>query len=133
MDLVQPYEGQDLLDARHRAPAGEGLCLVGLGRLDEIQLQLSEQAVVVIDQPEVHRDAFLHGRLRKAFGDASAVGRVGDVLADLGEVVLGLGMLDMGSELRTFSHQMHAAAEQVTGGAHGGGIDIGLREHPAAE
>ena len=29
--------------------------------------------------------------------------------------------------------QMHAAAEQVTGSAHVGGIDIGLREHAAAQ
>ncbi len=85
-DLVPQDEGQDLPDARERAQAGAGLCIARLGRWDEIQRQLREQAVVVIDQPEVHRDAFLHGRLGKACGASSAVGLVGDVLAERGGV-----------------------------------------------
>jgi hypothetical protein len=42
--------------------AGEGLRLVRLGRLDEIQLQVGEQAVVRGDQREIHLKALLDGR-----------------------------------------------------------------------
>ena len=39
----------------------------------------------------------------------------------------------MCQELGPFACQMHAAPEQVAGGPHRGGIDIGLREHAATE
>jgi hypothetical protein len=39
----------------------------------------------------------------------------------------------MCQEFSPFVRQMHAATKQVAGGAHLGGIDIGLREHTAAQ
>jgi len=42
-------------------------------------------------------------------------------------------MLHVRQECGPFVRQMHAAPQQVTGGAHVGGIDRGLREHAATE
>jgi hypothetical protein len=39
----------------------------------------------------------------------------------------------MSQEFTAFAGQMHASTQQVAGGAHLGWIDIGLREHTAAE
>jgi len=39
----------------------------------------------------------------------------------------------MGQQLRPFAHQMHPAPEQITGGPHGSGIDIGLGQHTPSE
>src|SRR5262245_947921 len=39
----------------------------------------------------------------------------------------------MGQQLRAFAHQVHAAAKQVPGGSHFWRIDIGHRQHPAAQ
>jgi hypothetical protein len=39
----------------------------------------------------------------------------------------------MGQECTAFACQVHASAQQVSGSAHLGRIDIGLREHPAAQ
>jgi hypothetical protein len=44
--------------------------------------------VVVVNQCKVDVDALLHRGLRKPLRDAVAVGFVGDLLANLGEVIL---------------------------------------------
>jgi len=46
VDCVQQYEGQDVADPRARVPAVEGGGVVRLGRVDEIQVSRSEEAVV---------------------------------------------------------------------------------------
>jgi hypothetical protein len=55
-----------------------------------------------------------------------------DFFADGREVILAIGILDMGKEFAAFACQVHASAQQVAGGAHLGGVDRGLGEHPAA-
>jgi hypothetical protein len=47
---------------------------VGLGRLDNGQLQVRKQTVVVANEREIHLDALLDGRIRKSFGHAVPVG-----------------------------------------------------------
>jgi hypothetical protein len=103
------------------------------GRLDETELQIGQQAVVVADQGEVHLHAFLDCRIRKPFSHAASVRLISQLLADLRQVVLPVGILDMGQEFSPLAHEMHAAAQQVPCGPHGSGIDIGLGQHAAAE
>jgi hypothetical protein len=75
----------------------------------------------------------VHSRLGKALGYAISVGFVGEVLADLGQVILAVGMLDMGQELSALAHQVDAAPQEIAGGAPLGGIDRGLGKHAAAK
>ena len=66
------------------------------GGVDHRSRQVGEQVVVVIDQREVDLEALLHGRIGKALGYALPVGLVGEFFADLGEVVLAVGILNVG-------------------------------------
>jgi hypothetical protein len=75
----------------------------------------------------------LHRRLGKAFGHPVAIGLVGNLLADLGQIVLAIGILHMGQEFSAFAHQVGAAPQQITGGAHRSRIDIGLWEQTASQ
>ena len=50
-----------------------------------------------------------------------------------GRVVLAVRLLDMRQQLCPFTHEMHPAPEEVSCGAHLGGIDIGLGKHSAAQ
>jgi hypothetical protein len=75
----------------------------------------------------------LHGGIGEAFSNAVTVGFVGDLFADLGQIVLAVGVVHVRQQLGAFMCQMHAATQEITGGAHLGGIDIRLREHTATE
>jgi len=124
MDLVENDQGQDLSNPGHRAQAMKSVDVMNLGRLGDVELNLGEQPVVVIDQREVHLHGLTHARFVKAFGHSFAVGLIGDLLADLREVILAVGILDVGEKLGAFAHQVHTATKQVAGGSHQSGIDV---------
>jgi len=65
--------------------------------------------------------------------DALAVRLVRQLLADLGQIVLTVRILDVGSEFGALAHQMTPPPQQVPGGAQLGGVDLGLGQHPAAQ
>ena len=68
-----------------------------------------------------------------AFGQSGAIGFVGDVLLKRREVVLAGGVLDVGEEFGPLAHEVHAPPEEIAGGAHVRGIDVGHGDHAAAE
>jgi hypothetical protein len=133
MDFIQQHQTQNLTDARNGAQLVERIGIVLLGRFENGQFHIAEQAVVVVNEREIDFDALLHRRIGKPLGDAVAVRLVGNLLANLGQVVLTIGILDVPEQLRALAHQVHPAPEQVTGGAHRCRRDRGLRDHPAAE
>lgn len=81
----------------------------------DVELEFTDEPVVVIDQVKVGLDGLLHAWIGEALRQPLAVGLVGDLLAELGEVVLGVGVLDVTEELGSFAHQMHASAQQIPG------------------
>jgi len=62
-----------------------------------------------------------------------AVCFVGDLLFELWEVVLAVGVLDVGEQFGPFAHEVVSAAEEVAGGAHFSGVDIGYGQGTSAE
>jgi hypothetical protein len=103
------------------------------GRLDNREFSVAQQLIVLGDQGQVDCDALVYGGLSNAFGHAIPVRFGGDLRADLGEVVLAIGMLDMGQQCSALAHEVCAAPQEVTGGAPLGRIDIGLWEHATAQ
>jgi len=49
------------------------------------------------------------------------------------QVVLADRVLDVGDQLGALVREVIAPAHQITGGAHRGRIDVGLRDHPPAQ
>ena len=132
MNLVEQHEAEDLADTRDRLQQIQRVGVMMLGGFDDGQFQVTQQLIVVGDQGEIDFNAFLHGRIGTALSDPVTVGFRGDLFANGGQIVLTVGILYVGQEFTTFASQMHAASEQVTSGAHLGGVDIGLREHATA-
>jgi hypothetical protein len=133
MHRIEQDHTQHLAEAGNGLSAITGLRLVLLGRLDNGQRDIAEPLIIVVHQSEVDCDTLLHGGIRAPFRHPVPVRLVGQRLPELGQVVLAVGLLDVREELGALTCQMSAAPEQVAGGPHLGGIDVGLREHPATQ
>jgi hypothetical protein len=133
MHLIQEDQSQDVANPGDRWPPVQRLGMGLLGRVDEGSLQGVESLVVVSNEPEVDRKTLWHGRIGKPLRDASPVRLIRQLLAHLGQMVLAVGLLHRREPLGPFAREMQAAPEEITGRPHRGGIDIGLREHPATQ
>ena len=58
---------------------------------------------------------------------------VATLFADLGQVILAVGLLDMRQQFSAFPRAMYPAPEQIPGRPHVRGIDIGLGQHTATQ
>jgi hypothetical protein len=133
VDGVPPHAGEDGADARERARARAGRRLMRLGGLAASQGQSRAPVVGGSEPRAVPRDALLDGRLRPSCGHPVPVGLVGQLRADLREVVLTLGMLAMGQPLGPLTPERPAAPAQSAGGAQLSGLHRGLRAPAAAQ
>jgi hypothetical protein len=95
MDFIEQHQGQALPHPRDGAQAGAGVGIVRRGAFDAGEFQVSEELIVVGNQGQVALEALVHGGVSKALGDPVAVGLLGDLLADLGQVILTVSILDM--------------------------------------
>ena len=133
MDCIEQYETQDVADARHGAEQVQRGGIVVLRRTPNRQLDVPEPLVVVANEGEVHCHTLLDGGVRKAFGNAVTVGVGGDLRPALRQIVLTIGLLDVRQEFGALAHALYPPPPQVAGRPHLRRIDVGLREHPAAE
>jgi hypothetical protein len=133
MQLIQEDQRQDCANPGDRLPPVQRLGRVWLCRVDDGSLQVVKDLVVVTHAPEVHRNTLWHGRIGKPRRDASPVRLLSQLRANRGQMVLAVGMLNRREPLGPLAREMHATPEESTGRPHRGGIDIGLREHPAPQ
>jgi hypothetical protein len=131
--VVEEHEAEDLPDARDRLQQIEGIGVMVLGRFDDGEFDIAQQRIVGGDERKVHFDALVHRRIGKALSDPVAVRFLGDFFPNGRQMILTVGILHVCQEFTAFACQVHAAPEQVTGGAHFSGGDIGLREHTTAQ
>jgi hypothetical protein len=95
MDFVEQYEAEDFSNTRDGLQQVQGVGLVFLGGLDDGEFQITEELIIRGDEGSVALDVLLHSSIVKARGDTLAVGFVGDVLADLWQVIRAIGILDV--------------------------------------
>ena len=133
VDLVEDRERQDLANARNRAKPVVGLGVVLLGPALEVKLQVTNDVVVLLDQREVDLHALAGVGLGEGLGNALAIGLVGDLRRGHGQVVLVVGVLDVGEQVASSTDEVQSPAKQVASGSHLGRVDVGLGERPAAQ
>jgi hypothetical protein len=132
-DLVEDDQSQDSADSWDGLKQGIGSQVVFFGKRYDIMFQLIQEAIIGLDDLQVNGHALLDRGVIKAFDDPFPVLRFGNTSQEFWQVILASGVLDMGKELGSFSHEVVSSSEEVTGGAHPGRIDIGLREHASPE
>ena len=133
MDCIEQHEAEDLAHAGDGLHEREGMGIVLLGGLDDGKLQSTEQLGIIRPQGQIDRDGLWPGGISKALSNAIAGGLVGDLLADVGPVVLAVRMLDRGQEVGAFAHAVRPAPEQVPGRPPLRGIDIRLGQQAATK
>ncbi len=133
MHVVEEHAAEDLPDAGHRLEQRQGLGVMVLGGCDDGAFDVTQQRIVGGDERQIDCHPFWYRWIGKALGDPVTVGFGGDLFAHGGQGILAVGMVYVGEECAACACQGHASAQQVTGGAHRGGGDIGVGEHPAAQ
>jgi len=126
VDLVEEGQREDLADPWDGAKAVEGMGVVDLGGADEMELDLGEELVVDINEVHIHLDHGTHAGVFEAIGHIDAVGGISELFAKRGQIVLGVGVLDVGQELGAAAHEVVAAPKEIASRAHLGGVDVGL-------
>ena len=130
---LQQDAAQDCPDAGHRLEQIQGVGGVLLRCFDARPLERAQPRRIVPKQRQVHGHALVHGGRREALGAPVAVGCVGQLFPDLGPGRLAVRILEVRQQCRPFPGERPPAPAEVTGGAHVGGRDSGLRQQAPAE
>ena len=123
VDLVKQHQAQDLAHARNRTQPIERVHLDGA---IQIQLDVADDFVQGIQEPEINLNVGADTGIGEALGDlqGGAVPGVDQLLAEGGQVVLAVGVDEVGDDLRPLVYQVHAAAQKITGLAQALGINV---------
>jgi hypothetical protein len=133
LNCVAPHAAEDVPNAGDGVEQRERMRIVVLGRFPEIEFQVLEPCIVIADERSIDCDGFLHRRIMKALRHPVAIGLVGDVLADLGQVVWAMGIVPVRSQLSAFAPQIRTTPPEVTRGAQRSRIDGCLWQHSPAQ
>jgi hypothetical protein len=87
----------------------------------------------VIDKIEIGLDAPSNDGIGELLCDTFSVDFVRDLFAELGEVALTVGVLDVTEEIGALTHEVVATAQEIASSTHAGGIDVGFGQHPCPE
>lgn len=87
----------------------------------------------MIDQLEIRLDASLDVGITELLGQTLLVNLPGYLLPELGQVVLGIGVLDVSEQIGASPHEIVSTPQQVPGGSHLGRIDICHWDHAASK
>ena len=105
----------------------------GPGSCAEGEVDGAQECLLGGEERQSDCETLLPGGVGTARGAPRAVGLVGDLCAEGGQVLLALGLVDLGQECGAFVRQRPAAPAQVPGGTPVGGRARGLREPPTTQ
>jgi len=132
-NLIEDDKAQDSADAGDGFEQGIGHRIVMVGHGDDITLHFCYDGIIGLNDCKIRIDHLLNRGIFKAFGDARTVLGFGDTSQEIVEVVLAPGILYMGIEFCTFSHEMIPSPEQIPGCSHFGRVGIGHGDHASPE
>ena len=101
VDFIDHHQGEDLADAGNGAQQAEHHGVMVACLLEHLALELEENGVVDIEEHHVGFDALADHGIGEQLGQADAVGVSVDAFGEPRQVVLGVGVLDVGSAVRT--------------------------------
>jgi hypothetical protein len=132
-NFIEEDQGEDSSDSRDGSDAEVGIWIMSFGDQGDFMFQTGKELIIIVQKFEVKFNVLSDAFIGESFSHPLSICFIGDFLFNVWEVVLVVGILDMGQKFSSFSGQMHSSTEEVSGGPHPGRIDIGLREHPSSE
>jgi hypothetical protein len=133
MDFIEKGEGEDLSDARHGVQAKQGLRVMDPGLPDDGLFEITDEFVVGVAKGEIGLHALLEHGIVEGVGNRFPLVLVDEAPGGPGQVVLMEGVLDVGHELGPLADEVGSAPEEVPGGPHLGGIDVGHGKEASPE
>ena len=122
-----------MAEAGHGGQQRQGMGVRGPGSCAEGEVDGAQECLLGGEERQSDCETLLPGGVGTARGAPRAVGLVGDLCAEGGQVLLALGLVDLGQECGAFVRQRPAAPAQVPGGTPVGGRARGLREPPTTQ
>jgi hypothetical protein len=104
-----------------------------LGMFFYIPFNGGELFIVEVDEFGIQIHASLDTRVIESIFHKQSIRFISQVFPDPGEIILRVGIVDVGEEFCTFSHEVVPASEEVTSRSHRSGIDIGHGEGSPTE
>jgi hypothetical protein len=95
--------------------------------------QAKVQIYNITNEGNVDFNGLAHPRIREVLFHAFAIPFVRQLLADLGEIVLTIGIVEVGQQFGALVHQMTALTPEIPGRPHLRGVEVGLGQYPAAQ
>jgi hypothetical protein len=133
VNLVEQGQREDLTDAWDRAQKVEFPVPVLADLVNQIELHIADDLVIAFEQSNVGGDGHLDGFVVEVLDDGSSILGLVSALLQGRQVVLRVGVLDVGQQLPALPGEEQAPAQQVAGSAHLAGIDIGIGEVATAQ
>jgi hypothetical protein len=115
VDFVENHQGEDFPDAGNSAKQVNGYRIMfGNVRID-LSFDREDLFVKGVHDGGIHLDGGTDHRVGEPIFDTAAIRAAVDALFERGQVVLSIGVLDVGLKLRMMTGKVQPAAEQVPG------------------
>lgn len=131
LKLRQNYQRQALPAPRHGVEPSKSLPGVGCGTARTREFHRAEHLVVVLNEGHLPCTGLAQARIGKGLCHAFALGLVRQLFADLRQMGLTSGMVQVGAECGALAPQVTAPAESVARRPHLRGLARGLGAHAA--
>jgi len=133
VDLVEQGQSEDLTDSWYGAQQKEACVVVLADFMEQEQLELSDHLVVGGGEGDVDGDGHLQSFLVEVLDDVSPVLGLADALLQRREVVLSVGVLDVGEKLAALPGEEQPPAQKISRRPHLARIDVGLWQVSSAQ
>ena len=111
LNLIQKDQGQNWSAPWYGLEPRKGLHVVRFGTAREREFHFAEQLIIGVNERHIDFNRFTDTGIGKMVGDLFAIRFVRQPLPNFGEMVLTLGIVNVGEEFRTLAGERTAAPE----------------------
>jgi hypothetical protein len=128
VNLVEQGQREDFSNSRNRTEKIELSVAVLADLVNQVELHVPDDLVVAVEQFNVSGNGHLDCNVVEVLDDGTSIRCLVGPLFQGRQVVLGVGVLDVGQQFAALPGEKQAPAQQVASGAHLARVDISQRQ-----